>query len=151
MTETSPELGVRSAPGIAPLPDRDSRPFWEAVERGELVVQLCVRCGRRQYPPMPVCARCHSSELTWTLGPEGGRLYSWVVVHHPISEIYAAEVPFAVGLVECDDFRMVVRMAGDPDGLAVDMEVALGVSGSGGNLMLTGRRSTTAREAEGDG
>jgi uncharacterized OB-fold protein len=151
MTETSPELGVRSAPGIAPLPDRDSQPFWDAAERGELVVQLCSNCGRRQYPPMPVCANCHSAELSWTPAPPSGRLYSWVVVHHPISEIYADQVPFAVGLVDCDGLRMVVRLEGPPEGLAAGVEVELGVRGSGGQLTIIGRRSAAGVEAGSDG
>ena len=45
-----------------PLPDEDSRPFWEGCRRGELLMQRCASCGRFRYTPRRMCPGCQSSE-----------------------------------------------------------------------------------------
>ena len=48
-----------------PLPDEDSRPFWEACRRGELRMQRCARCGRLRFTPRRMCPECLSPECEW--------------------------------------------------------------------------------------
>ena len=48
-----------------PLPDitAESKPFWDACARHELLVQTCRACGNVQYYPRGVCAACWSAEI----------------------------------------------------------------------------------------
>jgi len=39
----------------APAITEDTRPFWDACRRRELVVQRCADCGSFRHPPAPVC------------------------------------------------------------------------------------------------
>ena len=50
-----------------PLPDitAESKPFWDACARHELLVQTCRACGNVQYYPRGVCAACWSAEIDW--------------------------------------------------------------------------------------
>ena len=35
----------------APLPNADSRAFWEGAAREELLLRHCTACGKLHYPP----------------------------------------------------------------------------------------------------
>ena len=86
-----------------PIPRVDdlNRPFWEAANRGELVLQRCRDCGRWRYPPSWGCPDCLSEDTEWAPVSGRGALYSWVVFHrsyHP-----AFEVPYNVAIVELEE------------------------------------------------
>lgn len=90
-----------------PIPDHDSKPWWDGLGRGELLLQRCVACGRLRWPPRAVCNRCHSVELEWASAHGIGTIVSWTVTH-PRSDATAAE-PYAVVLVclaEQDDILL---------------------------------------------
>ena len=99
-----------------PVPDPDSAPFWAACREHRLVLQKCAACGAVRYPPGPRCPRCHAREAVWIEAAGRGRVYSWIVVNHPVpKEVYAAEVPYVVALIERDEG---VRMASNIVGCA---------------------------------
>jgi uncharacterized OB-fold protein len=85
-----------------PVADADSREFWEGCRRSELLLQSCLGCGQLRFPPSPVCWRCRSWDYAWTQHPGSARLFSWVVVHHPIPPSIAPLVPYVVALVELE-------------------------------------------------
>ena len=93
-----------------PYPDDVSEPFWSACVRHELVVQTCVSCGHRRFPPRPMCPQCHSFEATWEPSSGRGRVWSWVVAHPPVVASFAERVPFNVAVIELDEG---VRMIGN--------------------------------------
>lgn len=97
-----------------PLVDLDSAPFWEGCNRGELLLQRCGKCGEYRYPPRPLCPTCHSFETRWERASGRGRVYSWVVAHHPVHPLVRDKVPYAILLVELEEGpRMVSRLVGD--------------------------------------
>ena len=107
-------------------PDPESAPFWEAARGGAFVVQRCESCGRRQYPPLPYCRRCHGDSLTWVSAPSTGTLYSWAVVRHPLVRRHETLVPFAAGIVELEpDVRVVALLDIEHEELAAGLQVAL--------------------------
>lgn len=95
-------------------PDTDSREFWQAAHEGRFVLQSCVRCGRRQYPPLPRCRFCRADELKWTPAPATGRLHSWIVVNHALLPRQRALTPYSVGLVELEPGVRVVALLDVP-------------------------------------
>jgi uncharacterized OB-fold protein len=83
-----------------PLPDDDTRPFWEGCRRHELRMQRCADCGALRFTPRPLCPRCRSGDCEWVPVSGRGTVASRVVVHPPVLPAFADRVPYVVVLVE---------------------------------------------------
>ncbi len=109
-----------------PVPDADTEPFWSACREGRLRVQCCSECGAKRLPPERFCPKCHGAESEWQDVSGKGKVYSWIVVRHPVpGDVYGADVPYVVALI---DLAEGVRMASniidcDPDAVTADMAV----------------------------
>lgn len=99
--------GRRPRPGIT----HDNRFFWEGLRQGRLLLQRCAGCGKLRHPPGPMCPACHSLEHETLEASGRGRVYSWVVVHHP--PVPPFEYPNPIALVELEEgVRIVANVAG---------------------------------------
>lgn len=113
---------------LKPLPehDPDSLPFWQGCRERRLCIQRCKGCGTHRYPPHRHCPNCRSAEAEWvTLGGRG-KIYSWIVVRHPVpAEVYAGEVPYVVALIDLEEgVRMASNIVGcDPSRVHAGMPV----------------------------
>ena len=115
-----------SAAKPLPVIDHLSAPYWEGCRAHELRLQRCVACGATRFPPGPICPECHASDAEWVVSAGRGRVYSWIVVRHPVpADIYREEVPYVVALVELDEgVRMPTNIVGcAPDAIIAEMEV----------------------------
>lgn len=65
-----------------PKQDRDSEPWWLALDRGKLLVQTCEDCDTKRWPPRAMCNRCGSFKWSWQDSRGGATVASWVVTHH---------------------------------------------------------------------
>jgi len=106
-----------------PAVSRDNAFFWEGVEAGELRFQRCDGCARLRHPPGPACPRCHSFAWSAVRASGRGRVFSFVVAHHPA--IPPFEYPNAIVLVELDEgVRLVSNLVGvDPADVQIDLPV----------------------------
>ncbi len=105
-----------SYPKPLPVLDPETRPFWEACRAGRLMLQRCAGCGHTRFPPTKFCARCNSPEHEWIESRGHGRVFSWIVVRHPVPrEVYAGDVPYVVALITLDEG---VRIASNIIGIA---------------------------------
>jgi len=87
-----------------PVVDHLSQPFWQGCREDRLLIQKCEACGTPRFPPGPMCHACGSERSQWSQASGHGRVYSWIVVRHPIpAEIYANDVPYVVALIELDE------------------------------------------------
>ena len=107
-----------------PLPDDDTRPFWEHCRRHELRMQRCGDCGALRFTPRPLCPRCLSGACEWVPVSGRGTIASRVVVHPPVLPAFADRVPYAVVLVELAE-DPTLRMVGNVLDAAPD-EVEIG-------------------------
>jgi uncharacterized OB-fold protein len=99
---------------IDPSADADSRPYFEGLNRAELMLQFCTTCQRHQFPPRAFCVRCGDRSVEWRPASGRGELYAATVTHRPSEEAFAALVPYAVGLVDLDEgVRVMARGAVD--------------------------------------
>ena len=108
-------------------PDPDSEEWWAAAREGRLLVRACGDCGRRWFPPAPLCPRCRSFAAGWREAEGRGVIASYVVVAHPVLAAARGAVPYAVALVELPDCA---NADGEPvrlPGLLVDGEAAAGI------------------------
>jgi uncharacterized OB-fold protein len=88
-----------------PLPQvtREMAPFWEAARRHELVVQRCSACRTYRFPARDLCSRCLARESEWIRVSGRGAVFSWAVMHQVYHPGFAAEVPYAVVVVELEE------------------------------------------------
>jgi uncharacterized OB-fold protein len=90
-----------------------TRPFWDAVAEGRLVVPECRDCGRRFFSPEPLCIHCGSVDWEWVTSAGVGEVYSLSVVHQPVNDDF--EVPFALCVIDMDDgWSMLSHVVGTP-------------------------------------
>ena len=68
---------------VVPVADRDSKEWWAAVARHELVHQRCSGCRTWRWPPRAMCHRCYSFEWSWQPVSGKGRVVSFIRTHHP--------------------------------------------------------------------
>lgn len=113
-----------------PLPvlDHLSTPFWEGCRAHELRLQRCRACGSLRFPAGPVCLKCRSAQTDWVAASGRGNVYSWIVVRHPVpADIYAAEVPYIVALVDLEEgVRMPTNLVDcEPEQVSAGMPVAV--------------------------
>jgi uncharacterized OB-fold protein len=94
--------------------DLDTKGFWEAAQRKELVVRACSSCGTVLHAPTPYCTACASWDTTWRTVAGTGTVYSWSVVEHQTHPAFP--VPFTLVLVQLDDApaRLIGHLAGRP-------------------------------------
>lgn len=105
--------------------DRDSGPWWDGVDRGEVLLQRCAGCGVKRFPPRAVCNRCQGRTAEWVPALGTARVYSWIVNHQRFLPDVA--VPYAVLCVrldEGDDILMYGNLVeGDPTQITQGMRV----------------------------
>ena len=60
--------------------DSQSELFFDATERGELLVRKCDDCGHFNELSHPLCTGCGSSDLTWIKAAGTGTIVSWTII-----------------------------------------------------------------------
>ena len=97
----------------APCSNQDFDFFYEGLEREQVVVQKCARCGVLRNPPSPSCPECRSFE--WEAFPlsREGIVHSFTVHHHPPLPGFATPHPVVLA-----DMAEGIRLLGAMDGTA---------------------------------
>jgi uncharacterized OB-fold protein len=113
-----------------------SGPFWQGCRSGELRYQRCLACGLSNFPPTEHCRQCLSAELRWTQSGGVGEIYSWTVVHRPVTPEF--EPPYAPAIVTLDEgYQMLTNIVGvAPEDLAIGMRVRVEFHAVGPDLTL---------------
>lgn len=83
---------------MLPLLTDESAFFWTAGAEGVLRIQRCSACGHWQHPPLPLCPRCHSTEVAPQPVSGHGRVKTFTVNHQPWQREMA--VPFVFAAIE---------------------------------------------------
>ncbi len=113
-------------PQTGPVPHASSQvsiPFWRGCRSEELRYQRCAACGLANFPPTENCRHCLSAELRWTPSAGVGEIYSWTVVHRPVTAEF--EPPYAPAIITLDEgYQMLTNVVGiPPEDLAIGMRV----------------------------
>jgi uncharacterized protein len=76
----------------APLPNLETKAFWDAAAEGKLMIGKCTACGKVHYYPRALCPFCFSdrTELQQTSGT--GTIYTYSVMRR-------APIPYAIAYV----------------------------------------------------
>jgi uncharacterized OB-fold protein len=98
---TSQETPKARRPHIEP--SIHSEPYWRAAAGGELSIQHCGSCGNFAFYPRVCCPTCGATALTWQPVSGLGTVWSYSVVHRPVSKGFAPITPYAVALIDLDE------------------------------------------------
>lgn len=98
----------------APVPNADSKTYWEGAAREELLLKRCTACAKLHYPPRHLCPHCWSDQHEWTKCTGKGVVYSFTVMHRaPIPE-FMKRVPYVVALIDLEEGpRTMANIVGD--------------------------------------
>ncbi|MEZ5652238.1 MAG: OB-fold domain-containing protein [Burkholderiaceae bacterium] len=112
-----------------PEPEGLNAELYRQWQDGVLRLQRCRDCATLRHPPRYRCAQCAAEGFDWHPCAPHGRLFSWVVTHHPFDRGWAGEAPWVSAIVELDSgVRLVGHLAGaDPSSLRLDMPVSVAI------------------------
>lgn len=145
LATTTPPPAAPPGPAATPAPpppvprppvNRDTAFFWEGTRRGELRIQRCAACGALRHPPLPACSACGSFERDFVVASGRGRIYSFVVHHHP--PVPGPGTPFVVVLVQLEEGTRLVGnlLDADPASVEIGREVVVEFVPAGDDLVL---------------
>lgn len=88
-----------------PLPriDEESKGYWEACQRRELVIQRCGACGVLRHYPRALCPRCLSEAVEWVRASGRGTVYTFTVTHQNQAPGFRDALPYVLAYVELDE------------------------------------------------
>ena len=116
-------------PYVAAFPEH--LPFWQAAERGVLLLPRCTRCGRTHWHPRASCPLCRATDLEWQAASGLATLHTYPVIPRPEGATVLAYVQLAEG-----PLMMTNVVDADPGALAI-----------GAALEVTFRRTPEGRSA----
>jgi uncharacterized OB-fold protein len=124
---SAPTANPKMAEYTKPLPEitAESKPFWDACARHQLLVQTCRECGAVQYYPRGVCAACWSPDLEWTPSAGRGRVFTFTVTHRTQARGFRDELPYVLAWITLDEgVQVMSNIVGvDPATIKIGMPV----------------------------
>lgn len=110
-----------------PLPriDEESKGFWEACQRRELVLQRCGACGVLRYYPRALCPACLSDAIEWVRASGRGTVYTFTITHQNQAPGFRDALPYVLAYVElAENVRMLTNIVEcAPDAVRIGMPV----------------------------
>jgi uncharacterized OB-fold protein len=110
-----------------PIPrvDEESKGYWEACRRHELVLQRCGKCAALRYYPRAVCPECLTDEVRWERMSGRGTVYTFSVTYQNQSPGFREELPYVLAYVTLDEgVQMLTNVVGcPPDQVKIGMPV----------------------------
>ncbi|WP_152007437.1 Zn-ribbon domain-containing OB-fold protein [Hoeflea sp. EC-HK425] len=86
-----------------PIIDPGTKPFWDAAKEHRLSIPHCLNCGKHHFYPRELCPHCHSDKLEWTDVSGKGEVYSFTIARKPAGQVFAADVPYIIAMIELDE------------------------------------------------
>ncbi|HSD11248.1 MAG TPA: Zn-ribbon domain-containing OB-fold protein [Candidatus Binatia bacterium] len=131
-----------------PLPRANdtTRPYWDAVQAGRLLLQRCRACANFIHYPRAWCPRCWKTDLEWVESRGTGRVVTFTIVHQAPLESYAGDVPYVLAVIRLDEGpQMMTNVVGvKPSGVRVDLRVEVVFEERAGGFRVPQFRPITA-------
>jgi uncharacterized OB-fold protein len=97
-----------------PVPDGDTKPYWDAAKQHRLVIQRCDACDHAIFYPRSICPECMSDRISWIEASGSGTIYSYTVVHRAPAQ-FADDAPYVVALIDLTEgVRLMSNVVGSP-------------------------------------
>ena len=100
-------------------------PYWQAAQRGELMIQHCSSCGAWSFPPRAHCGMCGADGMPWEKVSGTGSIYTFTISHRPPHPVFAEQCPLVIAVVELEEGpRLMTNIVGcEPDELEIGQPV----------------------------
>jgi uncharacterized OB-fold protein len=85
-----------------PVPTPTSRPFWDGLASGKVLLQQCGDCQGWVFYPRSRCSHCLSDRLEWREVSGRGTLYTFTIARSPTSPHFADEAPQRLAVVQLE-------------------------------------------------
>lgn len=109
-------IPIQTVSGTRAYPPRMStftKPFWDGVAAGIFRTTRCDTCQKASFPPKPICPHCWSDAVSWIDLSGRGTLYSATTIHAGPA-VFAANLPYRVGIVDLQEgLRLATRVLDD--------------------------------------
>jgi uncharacterized protein len=111
-----------------PTIEQETKPFWDALKEGRLMLGRCALCQKVHYYPRPMCPHCWSEHVELIPAKGAGTLYTWSTVYVNDLPPFNSKLPYIAAQVDLDEaVRVTTIITGaSPDDLQVGMTVQLG-------------------------
>lgn len=93
-----------------------NKPFWEACNRGELLLQQCESpaCKRWSYFPRVSCPHCGGGDLVWRTASGKGHIVTFTRIHRPHHKAFFPEAPYYFIAVQLNEGPLMYSRLDDP-------------------------------------
>ncbi|MBI2847805.1 MAG: OB-fold domain-containing protein [Chloroflexi bacterium] len=81
---------------LLPRPDLETKGWWGALRRHEMVLQRCTSCQTFRHPPQGTCPKCYSEDWEWVKMSGRGTIYSFIVVWQSVLPQWRRDTPYNV-------------------------------------------------------
>ncbi|MFF1732163.1 Zn-ribbon domain-containing OB-fold protein [Streptomyces sp. NPDC058247] len=125
-TNAAPKSGQTPRPRAdLPTIEAETRPYWEAASRGELLIARCGDCGAVHHYPRAMCPSCWSEDVTPVEAEGTGTVYTYSTVHMNDLPPFKDRLPYVAALVELTEGpRLMTNIVGcAPEDVAIGMRV----------------------------
>jgi len=95
--------GGRGSSRVRPLITPDTKPHYDGLRNGHLLLPECEACGHVGASVGACCQRCGSDKRRWRESSGAGVVHSWVRYHRAYLPEFEALVPYAVIAARLDD------------------------------------------------
>ncbi|MEZ5568048.1 MAG: MaoC family dehydratase N-terminal domain-containing protein [Halioglobus sp.] len=108
---------------IASPRGHDNGWWWEACDKGKLLIQRCKGCQTLRHPPRPMCGECQSLEWDSIESGMRGEVLSHTELHHP--RIPGYQYPLVCAVIRLEEgIHFVANVVGcDPSEVSIGMQV----------------------------
>ena len=102
----------------APPVNPETKPFWDAAAKGQLMIKTCAACNQPHFYPRSICPFCMSDRTEWRQASGRGTVYSFSVMKR-------ADAPYAIAYVTLEEGpTMLTNIVDcDLDGIAIGQKV----------------------------
>ncbi|QHS23426.1 hypothetical protein GWK91_10875 [Virgibacillus sp. MSP4-1] len=114
-----------------PVKTQDNKPYWDAADDHEMMVQRCDECDQYAHPPGPSCAKCGGTNLSWqNLGSDiKGTVYTYIISYRPFLPGFQDDLPLIIAQVEIEEIPDVKILANvldcEPEKVEIGMPVRM--------------------------
>jgi uncharacterized OB-fold protein len=120
-------MTTEAPPKPLPLPDEDSKPFYDGAAEGKLMLMRCTACGTARIPSRHHCDECLSADFEWFEASGRGTVRTFGVMHQRYHPGFADDIPYVVAIIELEEGpRMPANIIDTPTSeVRVGMEVSV--------------------------
>ena len=86
-----------------PTTSGETRPYWEASRRGQLLIQRCDSCDEYQFYPRGICVSCFTPNIKWVQASGKGTVWTFTITRQNRAPGFAEDVPYVLALVELEE------------------------------------------------